>query len=671
MKNQNNMLDPVEMAERAIAANLDSSVFRKVDDRDVRHAKNFFDFCIDADMLAMNPGPFARQVQMGLVFFGEWCPRCSRPNYLSHIRVDTSLVEIQENLTMLCGGVCPTCGVTQTELFATKELQPYEEFVMVAGQRASKSALTGMFFLYHLHRVLMLPSPSRYYGLIASSTLHMTLIALTAGQIQDNIWDPFIVGLIDNSPWFHQYHAFLDDIAKKEGVRPLYTLKDTFISYDHKGIILSYSGADFRKLRGRTRIASSIDELGWMDAHAEAAGVKTSGKGQHDALANSLRTIRSAATDLRLSGTNWVPTGIDCNISSPSSANDMIMRLVRSKSPMTSAWHFPTWEVNPKITYESIRYLETEDKRSFDRDFRAEPPMAHLAFMDNEILASKASVADRHNVLCWKQKREQDPTDPSVETMWLEVTARLRDRSTPRILGIDPGETNNSFALVLSSWHQETKTVMLDGVLECRPERRQDGTVVRVNFPRMFDHCIVPILEAFNVKLVVTDHWQSSDMVQRLKSHKGIRAETYALRYEDMMVLKAAWLNGNVRLPATERPIASLKSSTEQPEDYADGLPVLKLLIQALTVREVGLRIVKTLDGTDDIFRAAALTIHYLLNPETNEAFIYSGVRGVLERVSRVLGVRRGRGVPAFQNGGAVQNAIGIKKRRNDMNTAP
>lgn len=660
--------DPVELAERAIAANLDSAIFQKIDDRHIKRAPNFFEFCVGADFLAMNPGPFARQIQMATMFFGEWCPRCSQPGFMINgIHVNTTIMEIREKIVFLQYGECPKCHVGQTELYGKNELNAYEEFIMCAGQRSGKSALTGMLFIYHLHRILMLANPSRFYGLMTSSTLHMTLIALTAGQIQDNIWDPFIVGLIDNSPWFRMYHSFLDDIAKRKGLKPVYNLKETFISYDHKGIVLSYSGADFRKLRGKTRIATAIDELGWFDAHAEGAGVKTSGKGQHDALANSLRTIRSAAVDLRAQGKNWVPTGIDCNISSPSSANDMIMRLVRSNSTKTSAWHLPTWDINPKISYDSIRHLELEDKRSFDRDFRAEPPMADSAFMDDEKVVARAANKELHNLVGWNLKRAMDANDPLLETMWLEALPRMHDRNTPRILGIDPGESNNSFALVLASWRHDTQTVKIDGVLECQPEKRDDGSVSRVNFPMMFDKCIVPILEKFNVKMVVTDHWQSSDMVQRLRTYRGTKAEAYTLRYEDMLAIKTAWYDGRIHMPVPEKNIEEMKRSSQQPEDFTRGMPVLKLMYQGMTVREVGRRIIKPLDGTDDIFRAACLTARFLLDPETNRAFIYSGA-GKSVSEGRGLGVvRSNKSQPrALIQQTAASRAHGVRKGRGD-----
>jgi intein/homing endonuclease len=952
----------------------------------------------------------------------------------------------------------------------------------VVSHNSGKSALTGMFFVYHLHRVLMLSNPSRFYGLMTSSTLHMTLIALTAGQIQDNIWDPFIIGLIDNSPWFRAYHAFLDDVAKRKGIKPVYNLKETFISYDHKGIVLSYSGADFRKLRGKTRVAcvtgdtlvwtkdglqfigdmaagkpegfsvfecpvltedggkitsavyrspknrvfriktlygysltgttdhpvrtldgkatrtwtqmkdiklgdyvvikrdglwttrfwkfqperypvvgphsvykipelidtdlgwffgimtaegntfyrdqtfgwyglptadveirdeivrvterafgkamkveklpgegwrlrtqspriakvlidagltghsdtkvvpfsilgspkevqaaflrgyfdgdaygdareititsssselhrqvhimllgfgviadltivkndgkeysalringsniekfnsnigftiprkrseptgrrqdgqwdkipvdaslfesatkpdrigafnrrfktvagkehpvafeffnhylttysraclasiaqetvevvdavvgssltdalnrndlfydrvvaidigeeetfdftipdghnfvtngivshnTAIDELGWFDAHADGVGVKTSGKGQHDALANSLRTVRSASNVLRKQGKNWVPTGIDCNISSPSSANDMIMRLVRSNSPKTCAFHLPTWDINPNIPYDSIRYLELEDKRAFDRDFRAVPPMADSAFMDDEKQVIRCVDDRRTNALNWNVRREQDPNDNLLETMWIEAQPRFMDKTTPRILGIDPGEANNSFALVVASWDQDKKTVNIDGVLECQPEKRADGSVSRVNFPKMFDSCVGPLLDKFNIKLVVSDHWQSSDLLQRLRSYRATKAESYSLRYEDMLAIKTAWYDGRIRIPKLERSIEDLQRTSEQLEDFTRGLPVLKLLVQAMTVREVGRRIEKPLDGSDDIFRAACLTARYLLDHELNRSFIYSGADRTGTSEGRGLGAVR------------------------------
>lgn len=664
--------DPLELAERAIEANLDTSAFTEIDDRDIKRAKNWLEFTTGTDFLSMvDPSPWPRQIQLATQFFGEWCPRCSKPGFMRDIDVSTPLQSIREHVVFLEFGVCPKCKATQTEMFGSGELTPYDEFNMCAGQRSGKSALTGLLFQYQLHRILMIPNPARFYGLMGSATLHMTLIALTAGQIQDNIWDPFIIGVIDKSPWHRQYHAFLNHNAKRKGVR-LHNVKDTYISYDHKGIILSYSGADFRKLRGKTRIATSIDECGWFDAHAGAAGVKTSAKGQHDALANSLRNVRTKAESLRASGRNWVPTGIDCNISSPSSATDMIMTMVRSNRRGSFPVHLPTWDINPAISYESIRHEELENKRAFDRDFRAVPPMADSAFMDDEQQVKRAITVGKQNQLLWNVRTEQDSYDGMLESRWLEVTARIKDKTVPRILGVDPGETNNSFGLVLASYRNDTQAVQIDGVLECQPQKFGDGKLSKVNFPKMFDKCIVPILESFDIKLVVSDHWQSSDMLQRLRSYQRVKAESYSLKWDDMLAIRTAWYDGRIKLPAPERNPDDLLRGSESLEDILRGQPVLKLLTQAMTVREVGRRVEKPLDGSsDDIFRAACLVARYLLDPELSRPFIYGGTHSSTATSTRGLGsVRSREGGAATVRGPSLttERTGGVRTRRLDPN---
>ncbi len=633
--------DPIAIAEKAIANNLDSVVFDKIDDRHIKRAPNWFEFCTGSEFLGLKPGPYARQVQMATKFFGDYCPRCSKPGFIDQIQVNDKYSDIREHLVFMQHGVCPKCRTTQLEFHRSGELPDYDQFICVAGQRAGKSTLTGTLLCYHLHRFLTLQKPALLYGLMESSTLHFTAVGLTAGTVQDNLWDPWVLGVIENSPWFRQYHAFLDATCKKAGIKPVYSLKDTYITYTHKGLVASYSGADYRKLRGKTRVFTCIEELGWFDANADDAGVKTNAKGQHDALANSLYTVRAASKKLQTDGKNWLPTGIDCNVSSPASKQDMIMRLLKEDRKKSSQWHFATWDVNPNMPYDALKHEEETNKRSFDRDFRAQPPMADSAFMDDEQLVVSCVQKDRSNVLLWETLREPDPTDPKMSSMWLKASARIRDKEIPRILTIDPGQDKNSFALTLLSWKQDLQQVSVDGVLECMPEKYADGSVCRVNFPKMYNDTINAILDAYNVKMVISDHWQSSDMLQRIKNERRIKTDAYTMRFEDFIAIRSAWYSGRVKLPALERSYEDLLKTNEDLQHFVAGKPVLKLLVQAMTVREVGRKVEKPTTGSDDIWRAFCLGATFLLDPETNRSFIYSGGGDNASRDRKMVGIKK------------------------------
>ena len=439
--------------------------------------------------------------------------------------------------------------------------------------------------------------------------------------------------------------------------------KDNVVTYD-----VTVPGDHSFISNGFVSHNTGIDEASWIDGGAEDGGILSNAQETHNSLAQSNQSVRAAAMKLRKDGVNFVPTGVDLNISSPASANDIIMRMIRSSrdNPLICAFHLPTWEVNPNVPYDALTRERLQNPKAFLRDFGAVPPMADSAFMEEEKLVARASLPGKQNILSWNIVRERDPVDPTFESMWLKVLPKSIDKTTPRILGIDPGESNNSFALTLASWHHESQTVQFDGVLECQPEKQTDGTVTKVNFPRMFDQCVVPILESFNVRLVVSDHWQSSDLRQRIRSDQKIAAESYTLKFDDFLAIRTAWYDGRVNMPATERPFEDSKKTSEQLDSFVRGLPVLKFLMQAMMVREVGRRILKPAGMSDDIFRAGALCIKYLTDPELNRPFIYStssrsGGNGSSRTVGRVRS-NRDRVSP----GQGTSSKVGTRRSRLD-----
>jgi hypothetical protein len=651
--------DPRELAEQAISSRFDPGVFNQLDERDIKRAPNWLEFCVGAEFLAMEPGPFARQIQMAVTLFGEYCPRCSRPGYLESITVEEKLSDIRDGVVLLEHGVCPRCHVTQTELFIKKEIGEYNEFDACCGRRSGKTVLASMIAAYHLHRFLMLRNPASFYRVLQNQTLFMLFVAITKGQAEDTVWQAF-KDRIDDAPWFRMYHAFLNDYAKRKGLKAVYDVKDTFLWYGHKRLTCELTTVNIKSSRGRTTFGTLIDEIGWLDVNSDPDGILNNAAETHHALAQSNATIRAACDKLRRRDhLNWVPTGLDINISSPSSANDMIMRLVRSSRTNSKActYQYKTFEVNPTLTYEALADERAKDWRAYARDFEAEPPFGVDAFMDDEKLVARAIRPGVHNLLVARVCREPDPTDPSVETLWLESSTADRDKQVPRVLALDPGQSNNSFAMAVAHWRQDKQTVVIDGVLECRPEKHADGSVRTVNFPRMFDRCILPIVERLNIKLVVADHWQSADLMQRLRSDHKIRSETYTLKYEDFMAIRTLWYDGRVQVPEPERTLEQARRTTEQLDDFVKDRPILTGLIQVLTVRELGKKIVKPYGGTDDLFRAIALCCRFLSDSQTNRPFIYSGVDRPAGQAGRVAASvrsnRSGYAAPAGQKVGA------------------
>ena len=250
----------------------------KIDDSDFKLAPNFFTFCTGDKFL--NEKPFLEQALFGTIIFAEWCPRCSDRKWLMDHNVDDGLDIFQDRIQLLKHGKCPKCKSRKSELVANKELNYYYEAALCVGQRGGKSAWLGMASAYLGHWLLMLQNPNEIYGLLSSSILHGTFVALTYAQAKDTLWEPFYGYLLD-SPFYQGYHEMLTSIGNSKG-EELLKLKDTFVLYRHRRIFFYPAGPDKRTLRGRTRFLACLTgdtlvstDLGLIEIKKDLIGLRS------------------------------------------------------------------------------------------------------------------------------------------------------------------------------------------------------------------------------------------------------------------------------------------------------------------------------------------------------------------------------------------------------------
>lgn len=123
---------PFDILENLKKSNLDPSIFETIDERDFPKAPNFLEFAIGPKFL--NTLILPKQVEIGAKLFCDYCPRCSKPNYIDTL-FDQSVGNIRDNVVFLEHGVCPKCSTNRFELIKSRELIFRNELVGVAGQR--------------------------------------------------------------------------------------------------------------------------------------------------------------------------------------------------------------------------------------------------------------------------------------------------------------------------------------------------------------------------------------------------------------------------------------------------------------------------------------------------------------------------------------------------------
>ena len=298
------------------------------------------------------------------------------------------------------------------------------------------------------------------------------------------------------------YHSMLDEIGGNHG-EDLYRLKDSFVQYRHRKIKVYPAGPDKRVLRGRTRFAAAIDELGWFPNGAEAIKlVKLNADEVYKALSNSLRTVRAAANLLVEKGFDNIPTAYFINLSSPASIRDKIMELVRKSQDSAKIFgiQLPTWDANPTMPRSMFDEEFNRDPVGAMRDFGAQPPISNSPLLSN--LDSIEGCASKKGQNPIRIKYETKKGKNGASTRFAKI-AKLQDGAPPSVLAIDAGYSNNSFACSIGHLI-DNKRVKLDLMVEVQP---LPG--IPLNYTLIFKHLLTPLIQRRNVRIIAADRWKN------------------------------------------------------------------------------------------------------------------------------------------------------------------
>jgi hypothetical protein len=168
---------------------------------------------------------------------------------------------------------------------------------------------------------------------------------------------------------------------------------------------------------------------------------------------------------------------------------------------------------------------------------------------------------------------------------------------------------------MLMTWDTKMNRARVDYVFDVPPE---EG--IPINFALMWEHCFLPLVQGLLIKHMFSDTWNSTDLVQKLRQHK-VMSEQYTLKFMDLTEIGARLSSGELMLPQPELPVEDLRMTYENPVEFVDGKPILGLVLQILTVRQVGRRVVKPVNGEDDMFRALALGMYHIVRPEIKRIY--------------------------------------------------
>lgn len=552
------------LTEKIITGDLDHTqaieVESKADDL-VDWAPNALVWCADKRFLGMKP--YAKQAEILLHLFEEYCYRCSDMSYVANIPTTDPIEVVMSKVALLEFGTCPHCGFNKGDGRKLGVFHDPLELVAVIGQRAGKSAITAMAISYLIHMNLRLTSPWKVYHLTPGQVIDFTVVATTVGQSEKTLWSTF-KGLMTHSHWFKAYKAACDEEGKRHGIKETVKVGETFMWFEHKGMLVYFAANNPSSLRGTTRFGAAIDELGWFgEAEPGSQKVRSNGPETYSALNNACLTLRSIVDQtIKKIPSTHLPIPIMFNISSPRAMNDPIMTVYRDRAgdERTVRRLWATWEVNPTLTKEALsRELATPNGV---RDFAAQPPITDdplvprihivtdcfkaplavdnrygplilpgaVGFVEDlEVPSGRGTASyitagiepttrapsyDYLKNLSVTDKEAWDTLGPWKDT-FLDLVSKPAARRA-HIMGVDLGTKNNALAVVCGYLSADHSKFITDFALEVKPSATRS-----VNVADVYDKLLVPLVDRLNVVAVFYDTWQSVHQIQALSQKFG------------------------------------------------------------------------------------------------------------------------------------------------------
>lgn len=617
----------------------------KIDMRDLKLAKNFYDYCYKMLGPKTHP-PFSRQMWIGVMLFGEVCPCCSDKKWMDiqNVPIDMPAKNLKSHLVFLEKGKCPKCKRNKYDLIQNHGLKNYMQLANVLGQRSGKSSSMATYASYLVHRHLKFPpiaSLTKYMQ--ASTELTGTFVSLTYSKARGVMWTPF-KEIIKDSTWFGEYFSALDFYKGKYG-QELYKNSSEYLRFHHMNLRFYPSGPKSQTLRGDTRIFAGLDELGLFplpkgDDDEDETSERANADEAHKSLFTSLGTHSTAYEELLKNGFYTCPPPILFNVSSPYSLRDKMMRLLRESrteegSHSILGINLPTWEMNPGYTRQSKIIVDAyrSNPEKAERDWGANPPAVHSRFMPVSSYIEGVFVGGPNSHTFVYQYDQSG-----------EVYGKLeRGRAVskfPGIVTIDAGHTNNSFVVVGGHYNFDTGKTHATTILECMPTEGR-----RVNFNLLYKNVILILCRELNSVGLGADQWQGLDLLYRVKEDMGLNPKgkvrclpkQYSPKRKDFNVTREMIQSKNLILPNVnvqdQKKIMDLDFDDYRVEFF--NKPVEHLMLQMATVREVGeMRCPEKGEHmTDDIFRALVLFTTTVHHPKVMERlsearqFSYSGDR--------------------------------------------
>lgn len=355
----------------------------------------------------------------------------------------------------------------------------YSELDLLGGMRSGKSSLIIGCVAYETFLALNIDYVKRH-NLAPGTPLFGILCSAKEETAIDTLFTPYL-NYLEQSPYFTDQ---IFDRTKKA------------IAFPEKNFVVKPIASSAATESGRTCKVIGIDEFGKIQQTESLRGAK-----------ELYRAFTKSTESLKGDGHRFIAGSIV-------SANDMLLELVQTNKtvPQCLTKIYPTWELNPEITRESLENEYIKDPIGAARDFGCEVYASdYVFFRDPDVI-------------------EFDKNKPNALLQLAEGVKVSIDPNYRYALAGDPSLRHCSFGIALS--HKDHDTFITDGVYRFQPhppKKDIDPLSVKDFFLRA--------IKEIPVRWVVFDTWNYPETIAEIR-RAGVAILNHTVKSEDYKYYK-------------------------------------------------------------------------------------------------------------------------------------
>jgi len=361
--------------------------------------------------------------------------------------------------------------------------KPYKRCVLAWGQRSGKTAIMACIGLYEMFDICCLENPSKHYGLIKDQIIIIPVLSPSEDQT--------IRGVYGNMINYVEGSNFLKNWMGWEAT------KNHIISKS-KNVSIEPFGSWAHTGRGTTSKAVIFDEMDYFEDTTNRRG----GQEVYTAMSNSTTTLGDDAHVFVISSLKSSVSTVSRMLTDA----EIERRLVGEDNTTTYTECKPTWEINPKLSFEDCKKICNNNMAALWRDFGCKPALwSSMTFPNGVILKEMINVLD-----------------PVVRPQTFR----------PRVMAIDPAVKNDAFGIAVG-YRGENDIIYIDGVYKYR---RKDGEAIIS--PTEIKEFIRKAIIHLGVHTLVYDIYMFPDILE-MAENMGVTTVQHIVKKSDYDTLRS------------------------------------------------------------------------------------------------------------------------------------